>query len=418
LITDNEIIKKRLSSLTDLDTETIKSLSAKQLLSFVQILNITASTYPMQKEALEYAYAENDYASFIQWLQVINSGLIEIHAAKLVKESEKFVNINQDTTNAKHERFKVFHGYFVPSLDILFNEVHKVLVELEVEEVDVQKDNEILGPEDVRKRLLALKELDSNKIEDLSDENLCKYVQTLNGFHAEFKAQEHGLRSSLKINHYAFVIQWLTAIEKTLEKIYASELASVCRNHIESNKNYNNIRPEKFEVDMNYFLSSLEILSEDIKSINLPLMLIATSDNKEALKNIDLQAEILSPGFEGAKTILIINKMKMFMNSMKNALSDTQYRLVGVTSIEAAANFLKNTKPDLFFVDEDLHGANSYTLIRIIRAAGQNAPIIFTTSTITRDSMIKFMEAGVADFIMKPITPSDVKNKVANFLSL
>jgi CheY-like chemotaxis protein len=393
-------------------------MTAKQLMSFVQTLNITTATYPMQKEALGYSYAESDYASVIQWLQVITSGLIEIHATKLVKESEKFININQDTSNTKHERFKVFIGYFIPSLDIMFDDIQKVLIELDLDDTDTPVESNDLGPDEVRKKILTLKELDHEKIESKTDEDLCEYVQALNSFHTELKAQEHGLKSSLKINHYAFVIQWLNSIEKTLDKIHATELKNTCRNHIESNKNFNNIRPDKFEVIMNYFLSSLSMLSDEIKALHLPHRLTPSSNKNEALKNIATQAEILSDGAKGAKTILIINKMKMFMNSIKNALSDTDYRLVGVGSAEVAAGFLKTTKPDLLIIDEDLQGTDSHTLVRIIRAAGQNAPIIITTGKITRDKMIKFMEVGVADFIMKPITPSDVKSKIANFLSL
>jgi DNA-binding response OmpR family regulator len=70
----------------------------------------------------------------------------------------------------------------------------------------------------------------------------------------------------------------------------------------------------------------------------------------------------------------------------------------------------------LFVIDEDLPGTNSYVFTKIIRATGHLGPIIFTTSKITKDKMVKFMEAGVADFIVKPITPADVQKKVTKHL--
>ena len=104
------------------------------------------------------------------------------------------------------------------------------------------------------------------------------------------------------------------------------------------------------------------------------------------------------------------------MNSFKNALGDIGHKLIGVTTAEAAVSYLKTAKPDLFILDEDLPGTDVYVLIKIIRATGQLAPIIFTTSKITKDKMVKFMEAGVADFIAKPITPADVQKKVTKHL--
>ena len=109
--------------------------------------------------------------------------------------------------------------------------------------------------------------------------------------------------------------------------------------------------------------------------------------------------------------------MTMFMNSLKNALSDKGHKLIGVTSAEMAVGYLRTSKPDLFILDEDLPGTDCYVLVKIIRATRQMAPIIFTTSKITKDKMVKFMEAGVADFIMKPITTADVQKKVAKHLS-
>ena len=135
-------------------------------------------------------------------------------------------------------------------------------------------------------------------------------------------------------------------------------------------------------------------------------------------EHIAVEVELLSKGSSpDAKTIFVINKMTMFMNSLKNALGDKEgHTLIGVTTAKSALGYLKTTKPDLLIIDEDLPGIDSYVLIKLIRAMGQLAPIIFTTSRMKEDKMKKFMEAGVADFIMKPIAPADVKSKVAKYL--
>ena len=162
----------------------------------------------------------------------------------------------------------------------------------------------------------------------------------------------------------------------------------------------------------------MSMLSADIKALHLPSELACVKSKAEAAKQPTVDVEILSPGSSpDAKTILIINKMTMFMNSFKNALGDKDgHKLIGVTTAESAIAYLKTAKPNMFIIDEDLPGTDCYVLIKIIRATGQLAPIIFTASKIKQDKMAKYIEAGVADFIMKPITPDDVKKKVSKHL--
>jgi len=415
VIKDSAVIKEKLRGLLDVGADATGSMSDSQLESFIQVLNVTASSYPLQKEELLHAHSELDFPTVFQWLNIINSGLEEMHAEALRKECTKFLTINSDMDNIKQARVKVFIDYFLPSLDLFFDDVHNVLEELEVEEVQPQIGVE--EPGKVREKLLTITELNSHDIKQMLDEDLDEYLQAVNNFHADFQAQENGLRGSLKIKHYVFVLQWLNAIHETLVKIHATELANDCKNQIEACKDFNNIRHEKLEVFINYFMSTLSMLSADIKMLHLPKKLTLTGENSGKPEHIAVEVELLSPGSSpDAKTVLIINKMMMFMNSLKNALNDSGHKLIGVTTAEATVGYLKTSKPDLFIVDEDLQGTDSYVLIKLIRATGQMAPIIFTTSKVRKDLMAKYIEAGVADFIAKPISPVDVQKKVAKHL--
>ena len=417
MISDNSAVKKKLTSLSEINVESVKTMTNKQLFNLVQALNVTAATFPMQKEELEYAFGEMDYATVYQWLKIISSSLSQVHADELAHECEKFLNTNHDLNNIRHERVKVFIDYFIPTLDLFFTDAVKVLDELEVEAENADQQHRVTGPDKIKGKLLTIKELNSEIIKDMSDEELADYIQVVNGFHAEFQAQETGLTSSIKIKHYVFVIQWLTAIEETLTKLHATELAEDCRHQINYNKDFKSIRHEKLEVFVKYFISSLSMLSSDIKMLQLPKQILSTENSESTIEHIEVEVELLSHGSSpDAKTILVINKMMMFLNSLKNALGDTGHKLIAVTSAEAAVGYLKAAKPDLFILDEDLPGTDSNVLIKIIRATGQMAPIIITTSKITKDKMVGFMEAGVADFIMKPITPADVIKKVDKHL--
>ena len=417
MINDSDIAKKKLSSLSDIDVKAIKGMNDKQLFNYIQALNVTAATFPVQKDEVVQAFEQKDYASVIQWLQVISSSLSQIHANELAKECEKQIEQNKDLKNVRHERVKVFINYFMPTLELFFTDVYNVLDDLDVEVDNVQKPQGV-EPDKIKDKLLTINELNSDIIKKMSEDELCDYIEILNAFHTEFHSQENGLRGSIRIKHYVFVLQWLTAIEETLIKLHATELAKDCRTQIDINKDFNNIRHEKLEVFINYLLSSVSMLSADIKLLHLPTQLKRADEKSNVMEHIAVEVELLTPGDSpNAKTILIVNKMTMFMNSLKNALGDKGHKLIGVTSAESAIGYLKTSKPDLFVIDEDLPGIDVFVLLKLIRATGQMAPIIFTTSKITKEKMVKFMEAGVADFIMKPITPADVQKKINKQLS-
>jgi len=341
-----------------------------------------------------------------------------MHADELVKECEKHIDLNQDLNAVRHDKVKVFLDYFIPTLDLFIADVYQVLDDLEAlecEEVEKQRE---LDPEQIKEKLLTISELNSELITNMSDSHLSDYIQFLNSFHADFQAQENGLRGSIKIKHYVFVLQWLNTIQETLIKLRATDLAKDCMSQININKDFNNIRHEKLEVFINYLLSSMSMLSADIKMLHLPKEFKKADGENGSPEHIEVEIELLSPGSSpDAKTVLIINKMTMFMNSFKNALGDVAHKLIGVTTAEATVNYIKTAKPDLFVLDEDLPGTDVYVLIKIIRATGQLAPIVLTISNITKDKMKKFMDAGVADFIAKPITPADVQKKVTKHLS-
>jgi len=418
VVNDSVLAKEKLSGLTEITSEAISDMTDSQLFSYVQALNVTTAAFPLQKDELVQAFDEKDYATVFQWLQVISSSLSQMHADKLAGECEKHINLNKDLSSVRHVRVKVFLDYFVPTLDLFVSDVHQVLEDLDaLEDVDVVVKKDDVCPDSIRMKILTISDLEAKYITQMDDDELCDYVSLLNKFEGEFKSQETGLRGAIKIKHYVFVIQWLTGILETLTKLHATQLANDCKNQIAINKDFNNIRHEKLDVFINYLLSSMAVLSSDIKALKLPKKMFKSGEKSVEVEHIAVEVEILSPGSSpDSKLILIINKMTMFMNSFKNALGDKDHKLVGVSTAESALSYLKTVKPDMFIIDEDLPGTDCYVLIKIIRATGQLAPILFTASKIKKDKMVKYMEAGVADFIMKPITPADVKQKVSKYL--
>jgi PleD family two-component response regulator len=117
------------------------------------------------------------------------------------------------------------------------------------------------------------------------------------------------------------------------------------------------------------------------------------------------------------KMILSVDDMPEILSGVKAALK-YHYKVFGVTSAVDAMTFLKNHKPDLFILDIDMPFIDGYDTASFIRKDENHAktPIIFLTSNATRDHVIKAVESGGNDYIVKPINHSVLLKKVRKYL--
>ncbi|MCL2226161.1 MAG: response regulator [Oscillospiraceae bacterium] len=421
-------LREELFAIPDLNADSIAIMTESQMHGYIKTLETAVESFNSQKESLEAAMAEQDYAQVLGCLKVLAGSLSKVCADSLAKDCERQVAQYQDVDNIRHERLKAYVDYFLSTVTVLFDDLAHALEALDDEKAEQKQEeappeaqNENLIPDLLKSKLHTIMELNSEKIDAMTEEELYRYVDSIHAFQDEYPKQEKGLKNSIRIKHYVFVQQWLTAIEESLTKINADDLAYDCRNQINENKDFNSIRHEKLEAYLNYFLSTLSILSADIKALQLPKITakptVKAESDRETENEISFETEVILAGAtEDCKKIFSIYKMIIFSHSLKTSLADTGHELVGATSSGAALAYLKTAKPDLFILDEDLPGLGAYAMTKKIREMGQRAPIVLTTSNITKNKMVKFMEAGVADFIVKPITAADVQKKVSKHL--
>ena len=267
---DTKAVKKEdLLKITDLNAEIIKGMTEKQLHSYTKSLKSSVKLFPMQKGQLESAFRAKDYATVLQCLRSIESRLSQLHADNLANDCKKQINLSHDLDSIRHEKLGVFIEYFFSNLNLFFTDIQELLEELELEEIE-QKQGMLAGK--LKEKLSIVTELDAKKIEQMTDEQLNIFIENLIAFNEEFPAQETGLKSSVRAKQYASTMRWLTAIEKSLKKIHANSFMEECQNQIELNIDIKNIRHEKLEAFVNYFLASLSILSADIKKLNLSVI--------------------------------------------------------------------------------------------------------------------------------------------------
>ena len=118
-----------------------------------------------------------------------------------------------------------------------------------------------------------------------------------------------------------------------------------------------------------------------------------------------------------SKKILAVDDMPEILSFVNSALKN-YYKIIAVTSANAALNYMKAQKPDLFLLDIDMPGMDGFELLRIIRSSAEYAktPVVFLTGNSSRDHVTAAMLEGCNDFIVKPTTYEYLRTIVGKYM--
>jgi CheY-like chemotaxis protein len=259
-----------------------------------------------------------------------------------------------------------------------------------------------------REQLLTITELNlAGKINQMGNGELQEFVRLLISFTENYPEQEEKIKTALEEKDYTSLTKHLLTIREIMKEINADELAQDCLKHI--NK-HGYIKHEKLEAYIAYLLKSLSILSIDIQMTLLQKQNARhdqPSEKKPLMGDIEPQKE---------KTILAVDDTAFFLTVLKKALRDVNCVLNCETSGYNALRFLTRHSPDLFLLDIDMPEMNGYELAAKIRESGQKAPIVFLTGNSKSEYVLKAIEAGAADFIVKPINKKDILSKINKYI--
>jgi CheY-like chemotaxis protein/HPt (histidine-containing phosphotransfer) domain-containing protein len=234
------------------------------------------------------------------------------------------------------------------------------------------------------------------------------YLQSLEFFIDSFPAEEEKIKIAMAAKDYAGLSRCLSVIRDMLVAIYADELAQESQRQIYELKN---VKHEKLEAFMAYFLKTLSMLSIDIQ--------MAILKNQEDEQERPALKEPVSGTVEAneKKTVLAVDDTPFFLAVLKKALQDVDFRLTCVTSGMDALRYLEKHKPDVFLLDIDMPEMDGYELAAKIREIGQKAPIVFLTGNAKKENVVKAVKAGAADFIVKPINKEEILSKIGRYIS-
>jgi CheY-like chemotaxis protein len=119
-----------------------------------------------------------------------------------------------------------------------------------------------------------------------------------------------------------------------------------------------------------------------------------------------------------SKKVLAVDDRPEILSFVTGTLKN-HYKVYGATSGEKALKVLEAQKCDLFILDIDMPGMNGYELAETLRKSDDYAktPIIFLTGNSSRDRIMKAIEVGGNDFIVKPANYETLLAKASKFLN-
>jgi len=250
----------------------------------------------------------------------------------------------------------------------------------------------------------------AGKIETFDGEQMNQYEQFLVSFIESFPENEQKIKAAMEAKDRESLAANLEVICGMLEKIQATDIASNCRGFINVLKNHD-YENEKIEAYVTAFLGSTAMLSIDIQMAKY-------LEKKTKAAFLEKKMENAAPRNPDQKTILAVDDAAIFLTMLKKSLEGEPYKLTCLNSGESALKFLKTNNPDLFILDIEMPKMNGYELAGKIREGGHEAPIIFLTGNATKRYLMRAIQAGASDFIVKPIDKKNISYKIYKHLYL
>ena len=231
-----------------------------------------------------------------------------------------------------------------------------------------------------------------NSLDSKSEQEFEEYIGKLDEFCDIFPDYKDRIQKAMDENKiYNSVFEELNSY---LISINATDIADTIKAKILKRPEFTTA--EKLAPDLTEILRNLDVLSIDIQV---------------ALHRKPDDTPSAGQG-KNEYNILAVDDTALFLRLVKQFLDKTEYKVVCVNTGTAAMRYLSHNKPDLFLLDINMPGMNGYELAKKIREQGFNEPIIFLTAHSNRAAVIKAIQAGGTDFIIKPCTKEQLLERI------
>lgn len=120
------------------------------------------------------------------------------------------------------------------------------------------------------------------------------------------------------------------------------------------------------------------------------------------------------------KTILVVDDMRQIRNILRFSLKKEGYKVILASSGKIALEeaFDESNAIDLILLDIMMPQMDGYEVIRQLREADltKELPIIFLTAKAQQKDVIKGLECGGNDYVLKPYRFDDLNKKIQKWL--
>ena len=207
----------------------------------------------------------------------------------------------------------------------------------------------------------------------------------------------------LDANDYSFLEAKLKEMQASLKRMYAKSVARNCSALVDFVKN--KAEKSKIDIHLEKLISELNTLSVDIQAL--------VYKSQENHKNI----EYVKHSTQGKKNILAVDDDPVILNILRKIIDGEKYEFSGTASGKTAVQYLEaHSPPDLVILDIEMPEMDGYELAEIILRKDNTMPIIFLTSNATREHIMKAMQTGAIDFLVKPVNEELIIVKLDKYL--
>jgi len=112
------------------------------------------------------------------------------------------------------------------------------------------------------------------------------------------------------------------------------------------------------------------------------------------------------------KTILVADDAEFMRMRCTKLLHENGYETIVATNGKEAVEMYKAKKPDLVLLDISMPEMSGFEALQEILKLDKNAKVAMVTAVNAKPMVVKCIEAGAKDFVIKPFEPSRVLNTV------
>ena len=102
------------------------------------------------------------------------------------------------------------------------------------------------------------------------------------------------------------------------------------------------------------------------------------------------------------KTILVVDDDRAVRDSLRRSLEFNDYKVETATDGSEAISKIQTLKPDAVIMDVMMPRVNGLEATRMIRASGNEIPILVLTARVAVSERVDGLDAGADDYLTKP----------------